>query len=116
MTVLDGFEVGLHYDKHSACGEPLPVEEIVRYNVENVRVLACVAERLKQPGVKDITAYGGWPTVASRIWLISAAARSAQEVTPSATRSASAELTACTENSSGSKCLPAQARISRCSG
>ena len=68
-----------------------------RYNVENVRVLACVAERLKQPGVKDITAYGGWPTVASRIWLISAAARSAQEVTPSAMRSASAELTACTE-------------------
>jgi uncharacterized protein YprB with RNaseH-like and TPR domain len=50
MTDLDGFEVGLHYEEYRAFSEPLPVEEIARYNVEDVRALACVAERLKQPG------------------------------------------------------------------
>ena len=56
---MDGFEVGLHYEEYRAFGEPLPIEEIARYNVEDVRALATTAERLKRPGVKDITAYGG---------------------------------------------------------
>ena len=58
-TDLDGLEAGWHYEEYRAFGEPLPVEEIARYNVEDVRALVCVAERLKLPGVKDITAYGG---------------------------------------------------------
>jgi predicted RecB family nuclease len=58
-TDMDGFEVGLHYEEYRAFGEPLPIEEIARYNVEDVRALATTAERLKRPGVKDITAYGG---------------------------------------------------------
>ena len=58
-TDLDGFEVGLHYEEYRAFGEPLPIEEIARYNVEDVRALACVAQRLKPPSVKDATASGG---------------------------------------------------------
>jgi len=58
-TDLNGFEAGWHYEEYRAFGEPLPIEEIARYNVEDVRALVCVAERLKQPGVKDITTYGG---------------------------------------------------------
>ncbi len=45
-TDLDGFEVGLHYQEYCVFGEPLPLEEIARYNVEDVRALAFVAERL----------------------------------------------------------------------
>ena len=45
---LDGFEVGLHYEEYRAFGEPLPLEEIARYNVEDVQALALVAERLLQ--------------------------------------------------------------------
>ncbi len=58
-TDLHGLKVGLHDEEYRAFGEPLPIEEIARYNVEDMRTLACVAERLKQPGIKDITAYGG---------------------------------------------------------
>jgi len=43
---LDGFEVGLHYEEYRAFGEPLPLEEISRYNIEDVRALAFVAEQL----------------------------------------------------------------------
>ncbi len=46
---LDGFEVGLLYEEYRAFGEPLPLEEIARYNVEDVRALALVAERLLRP-------------------------------------------------------------------
>jgi Icc-related predicted phosphoesterase/uncharacterized protein YprB with RNaseH-like and TPR domain len=45
---LDGFEVGLHYEEYRVFGEPLPLEEIARYNVEDVQALAFVAEWLLQ--------------------------------------------------------------------
>ena len=40
-------------------GELLPFEDTARYTVEDVRALVYIAERLKQPSVKDITTYGG---------------------------------------------------------
>lgn len=43
---LDGFEVGMLYEEYRAFGEPLPLGEIARYNIEDVRALALVAERL----------------------------------------------------------------------
>ncbi len=43
---LDGFEVGMHYEEYRAFGDPLPLDEISRYNVEDVRALAFVTERL----------------------------------------------------------------------
>ncbi|BCL79668.1 hypothetical protein ccbrp13_21330 [Ktedonobacteria bacterium brp13] len=57
---LDGFEVGLHYEEYRASGEPLPFEEIARYNVEDVRALALVAERLLQisPNVTNSKRFG----------------------------------------------------------
>ena len=36
----------LHDEEYRAFGEPLPLEEIARYNVEDVRALAFVAGRL----------------------------------------------------------------------
>jgi predicted RecB family nuclease len=47
-TNLDGFEVGLLYEEYRAFCEPLPLEQIARYNVEDVQALAFVAERLLQ--------------------------------------------------------------------
>ncbi len=43
---MDGFEVGMLYEEYRAFSEPLPLEEIALYNVEDVRALALVAERL----------------------------------------------------------------------
>jgi Icc-related predicted phosphoesterase/uncharacterized protein YprB with RNaseH-like and TPR domain len=45
---LDGFEVGLYYEGYRTCGEPLPLKEIARYIIEDVRALMLVAERLLQ--------------------------------------------------------------------
>jgi len=38
--------VGLHDEEYRAFGELLPLEEITRYNIEDVRALAFVAEWL----------------------------------------------------------------------
>ncbi len=60
---LDGFEVGWHYEEYRAFGEPLPLEEIALYNVEDVRALALVAGRLlrslpKSPAPGDLDGGG----------------------------------------------------------
>jgi Icc-related predicted phosphoesterase/uncharacterized protein YprB with RNaseH-like and TPR domain len=45
---LDGFEVGMYYEEYRNFGDPLPLEEIARYNIEDARALAFIAERLLQ--------------------------------------------------------------------
>jgi Icc-related predicted phosphoesterase/uncharacterized protein YprB with RNaseH-like and TPR domain len=41
---IDGFEVGFRYEEYRRQGVTLPIEEIARYNLEDVQALAFVAE------------------------------------------------------------------------
>lgn len=48
---LDGFEVGLMYEEYCKWQSPLPIEEIARYNLDDVRALAFVAQWAREASV-----------------------------------------------------------------
>lgn len=72
---LDGFEVGLKYEEYCRWRSPLPIDEIARYNADDVRALMFVADWIrdtaKDAEIEKVTVKRHYERIASPYRVVS---------------------------------------------